>query len=103
MHAALCDNVDTRSALDAMRVLITACNVYQRQNQAPNRLLLQNVALYLTEMFDIFGAPLTVSSDAIATNAEETVMPILQVTFHPEPNRFTQFEKSICSRTKCFS
>nr|CAG4638301.1 EOG090X02DZ [Cyclestheria hislopi] len=86
VHAALCDNVDTRSALDSIRDLVTACNIYLRQTEKQaNGLLLKNVAQYLTDIFRMFGAiegddvigfPISGTS---STNVEETVMPYLQV------------------------
>ncbi|BFG06432.1 cysteine--tRNA ligase cytoplasmic [Drosophila madeirensis] len=57
VHAALCDNVDTRSALDAIRELVSASNVYIRDNKSRlNSLLLRNVATYITDLLHVFGA-----------------------------------------------
>ncbi|KAJ9601009.1 hypothetical protein L9F63_000847, partial [Diploptera punctata] len=60
VHASLCDNVDTRGALDAMRDLIGICNVYIRDKRASNLeancLLLRDIASYITWIFRIFGA-----------------------------------------------
>lgn len=49
------DNIDTRSALDAIRDLVTHCNIYVKEIKQPNTLLLRDVAVYITKMFTIFG------------------------------------------------
>ncbi|KAG8522564.1 Cysteine--tRNA ligase, cytoplasmic, partial [Galemys pyrenaicus] len=90
VHAALCDNVDTRTALEEMRALVSQCNLYMAARKAvrrrPNRALLESVALYLTHMLKIFGAieeesPLgfPVSAARSHLNLESAVMPYLQV------------------------
>lgn len=57
VHIALCDNIDTRSALDAIRDLVSIVNVYIRDNSRRlNALLLRRVAEYITDMLNIFGA-----------------------------------------------
>lgn len=51
------DNVDTRSALDALRDLVTAANIYIRDNKDHlNCLLLRKIATYITDLLRIFGA-----------------------------------------------
>lgn len=50
------DNIDTRTVLDAIRELVTICNVYMCQNKNPNTLLLRDIAVYITKIFTIFGA-----------------------------------------------
>lgn len=60
VHAALCDNVDTRTVLEEMRALVGQCNLYMAARKAarrkPNRALLESVALYLTHMLKV-GSP----------------------------------------------
>lgn len=62
VHEALCDNVDTRTALEEMRALVSQCNLYVAARKAarrrPNRALLESVALYLTHMLKV-GSPRT--------------------------------------------
>uniref|UniRef100_A0A8V5FHU5 Cysteine--tRNA ligase, cytoplasmic n=1 Tax=Melopsittacus undulatus TaxID=13146 RepID=A0A8V5FHU5_MELUD len=90
IHEALCDNIDTRSVLEEMRSLVSQSNSYiaakKSSRQMPNRLLLENISSYLTQMLKIFGA--IESDDAIGfpvggnsqnVNIEATVMPYLQV------------------------
>lgn len=87
VHTALCDNIDTRSALDAIRDLVSHCNIYIKQVKQPNTLFLRDVAVYITKIFTIFGA-ISSSHDAIGfpvddtstnLNLEETVMPYLEI------------------------
>lgn len=57
VHEALCDNIDTRSALDAIRDLVSNCNVYIRDHSSKlNSLLLRKIAMYITDLLHIFGA-----------------------------------------------
>ncbi|XP_076179076.1 cysteine--tRNA ligase, cytoplasmic isoform X2 [Ptiloglossa arizonensis] len=87
IHNALCDNIDTRSALDVIRDLVTYCNIYMNQCKQPNTLLLRDVAIYITKMFTIFGA-ISSSHDTIgfpiddkttSVNVEDVVMPYLEI------------------------
>ncbi|XP_074227594.1 cysteine--tRNA ligase, cytoplasmic isoform X1 [Camelus bactrianus] len=90
VHQALCDNVDTRTALEEMRALVSQCNLYMAAHKAarrrPNRGLLESVARYLTHMLKIFGAieeesslGFPVGGPGTSLNLESTVMPYLQV------------------------
>ncbi|XP_033152253.1 cysteine--tRNA ligase, cytoplasmic [Drosophila mauritiana] len=91
VHASLCDNIDTRSALDAIRELVSVSNVYIRDNKTRlNSLLLRNVATYITDLLHVFGAisgprggigfPVSGGSGAQAAGAdlETTVLPYVQ-------------------------
>ncbi|XP_050080247.1 cysteine--tRNA ligase, cytoplasmic [Anopheles maculipalpis] len=94
IHEALCDNVDTRTALDVMRGLVSACNVYIKAHRSTgfNALLLRRVASYCTDLLHTFGAisaprggiGFPISSGAAGEGAgmtgdlEQTVMPYLQ-------------------------
>lgn len=57
MHQALCDNVDTRSAMEEMRLLVSHSNSYIASRKSsklrPNRLLLESIASYLTNMLKV--------------------------------------------------
>ncbi|XP_039447218.1 cysteine--tRNA ligase, cytoplasmic [Culex pipiens pallens] len=86
VHEALCDNIDTRTALDVIRDLISYSNVYIRDHKsALNALLLRNIATYITELLHIFGAIVgprggigfPVGGSAGTADLEETVMPYL--------------------------
>lgn len=50
------DNIDTRSALDALRELVGATHLYLRNTQPHNSPLLAAAARYVTDMLHIFGA-----------------------------------------------
>lgn len=87
VHKALCDNVDTRTALDVIRELVANCNVYMSQNKNPNTLLLRDIGVYITKLFIIFGAisssydsiGFPIDDETVGTNVEETVMPYLEI------------------------
>lgn len=86
VHVALCDSIDTRTALDSIRDLVTSSNQYiskTRLSKESNRMLLVNIAEYITKMLQIFGA---IKGDTVigfpqaglgAGNMEEMVMPYL--------------------------
>lgn len=60
VHAALCDNIDTRTVLDHIRDIVAACNVYIRAHSGAagtvNVLLLKRIAAYITDILHVFGA-----------------------------------------------
>lgn len=57
VHEALCDNIDTRTALEEMRALVGQSNTYMAARKSakllPNRMLLESIAHYLTDMFKV--------------------------------------------------
>ncbi|XP_035538198.1 cysteine--tRNA ligase, cytoplasmic isoform X1 [Morone saxatilis] len=90
VHEALCDNVDTRTAMEEMRVLVSQSNSYIASRKSaklrPNRMLMESIAVYLTNMLKIFGAieesesigfPMGGQSQNV--DLESTVMPYLSV------------------------
>nr|CAD7395991.1 unnamed protein product [Timema cristinae] len=90
VHNALCDNVDTRTALDALRELIGNVNIYLRDRrisgQEGNYILLRDIGTYVTWIFKVFGAipkedslGLPISGSGQSTNVEEIVMPYLTI------------------------
>ncbi|XP_022083673.1 cysteine--tRNA ligase, cytoplasmic-like [Acanthaster planci] len=90
VNEALCDSIDTKTAMESMRALIGQCNVYIQDRRTvkatPNRMLLQNAAVFITKMLRVFGAiegdePIgfPLSGATQNANVEETVMPYLQV------------------------
>lgn len=86
VRAALCDNIDTKTALEAVRSMISACNKYLAQfKQSANRVLIKSVAEYVTRLFCIFGViegkqelGFPADSSLGSANVEEAVMPVLQ-------------------------
>ncbi|KAL4622703.1 cysteine-tRNA ligase, cytoplasmic isoform X1 [Arapaima gigas] len=90
VHAALCDNIDTRTVLEELRALVSQSNAYIAGKKSakllPNRMLLQSIALYLTELLKTFGAiegtePIgfPVGGNGQNVDLESTVMPYLKV------------------------
>ncbi|XP_024884436.1 cysteine--tRNA ligase, cytoplasmic-like [Temnothorax curvispinosus] len=83
IHKALCDNIDTRTVLELIRELVANCNVYMNQSKNPNTILLKRIAMYITDMFIIFGAipssydsiGFPIDDEAVSKNVEETVQP----------------------------
>lgn len=97
VHAALCDNIDTKSALDAIREVISNANIYIREVTDINTQLLEEIAIFITNLLKIFGAiidgskksigfPIS-SGDASGFNKEEVLMPYLSA--------FADFRKSV--------
>ncbi|CAH2091865.1 unnamed protein product [Euphydryas editha] len=84
VHIALCDNIDTRAALDALRELVGAAHVFLRGAPRPAPLLAA-AARYVTDVLHVFGAvegprgligfPV---SDAADICVEQAVMPYLE-------------------------
>ncbi|XP_071403162.1 cysteine--tRNA ligase, cytoplasmic isoform X1 [Centroberyx affinis] len=90
VHEALCDNVDTRAAMEEMRALVGQSNTYIASRKSaklqPNRLLVESIAVYLTKMLMTFGAiegsePIgfPVGGKGQDMDLESTVMPYLKV------------------------
>ncbi|KAK0136729.1 Cysteine--tRNA ligase, cytoplasmic [Merluccius polli] len=102
VHEALCDNMDTRSAMEEMRALVSQSNTYIANRKGaklqPNRMLLDSIAAYLTAMlkFKFFHydtlirsllcprhlVPLKEPSRSVFQSVEKletTVMPYLKV------------------------
>ncbi|CAB1422144.1 unnamed protein product [Pleuronectes platessa] len=90
VHEALCDNMDTRTAMEEMRQLVNQSNSYIASRKSsklrPNRLLVESVAVYLTNMLKIFGTiegsdpvGFPVGGQGQSIDLESTVMPYLSV------------------------
>ncbi|CAJ0587015.1 unnamed protein product, partial [Mesorhabditis spiculigera] len=88
VHAALCDSIDTRTALKSIRDMVDVGNAYitekLNQNSVPNVLLLRQIALYITEIFKTFGMipksteiGYPIESGDFGGSKEEVVMPYL--------------------------
>lgn len=67
VHEALCDNIDTRTAMEEMRSLVSQSNSYIANRKSskllPNRMLLQSIAVYLTDMLKVRQGALNVVID----------------------------------------
>ncbi|CAG0912817.1 unnamed protein product [Notodromas monacha] len=58
VHSALCDNIDTRGSLDALRELVSASNVYIKSKSNSSEVcheLLESIAGYVTSILKVFG------------------------------------------------
>ncbi|CAH1787800.1 unnamed protein product [Owenia fusiformis] len=106
VHAALCDSIDTRSAMDCLRDLTTSSNSYIASQRAakisPNGILLKNIAIYITRILKVFGViqgdePIGFpQGGAKSQNIEETVMPYLQsfATFREDVRKVAREQKA---------
>merc|ERR1719391_400459 len=90
VHQAFCDNIDTRTVLMTLKELVSQSNAYiskKSSDQSTNRGVLKNVAVYITDIFDILGLVPTqeqigfpaASAAGAGANTEEMVMPYLEV------------------------
>lgn len=89
VHEALCDNVDTRTAMEEMRTLVSQSNGYIASKKSvklrPNRMLMESIAAYLTNMLKV------------------STFLLLRLSFHSSQNNefyrtpwFCMEEKSCC-------
>ncbi|XP_044731400.1 cysteine--tRNA ligase, cytoplasmic [Chrysoperla carnea] len=86
VNEALCDNIDTRTALDVIRELVTTTNIYLRERKPPAFTLLHDVAEYITYILQIFGAVeiktelgFPVSKNKVGENIECVILPYLTI------------------------
>lgn len=84
VHAAFCNNFDTKGAMDALLTLVNAINAYLRTNsECPAIYLVQNAARYVTRILRVVGV--VTGSDDIgfrlseggAAGGEEAVAPYI--------------------------
>lgn len=91
IHFALCDSIDTPTAMEQIRQLVTTTNIYMNErNTTVNQLLLRNIAVYITRLINIFGlnSPVTAADEIGFTrlteqqtssiNVEDVAMPYVQ-------------------------
>lgn len=89
VHKALCDNLNTKTSLDAMRKLIGHCNLIFKLPHPP-KTTLRNIASYLTAMLKVFGAvDDCVRGQENQKELEEVLLPYLQA--------FSDFRDSVRS------
>jgi cysteinyl-tRNA synthetase len=91
IHLALCDSIDTPTVMEQIRQLVSTTNIYMNTaNTTINRLLLRNIAAYITRLINIFGLNSSTSSvddigftrsieqQASAVNVEDIAMPYVE-------------------------
>lgn len=90
VHQALCDSIDTPTAMFRMQELVKASNIYisnkKQKNESPNHDLLSNIAKYITKILKIFGANegeqkigFASAGSSSAANHEDVAMPYVQL------------------------
>ncbi|XP_065558050.1 cysteine--tRNA ligase, cytoplasmic-like [Artemia franciscana] len=55
VDAALCDNIDTPSAIKNMEKIIKDVDIYVKKSKTPNRQVLKKIAVFITRIFKLFG------------------------------------------------
>lgn len=102
VHAALCDNVDTRTVLEEMRALVSQCNLYMAARKAtrrrPNRALLESVALYLTHMLKVGGPHRTASGAQCRADRRALSPPVPAASDPVQPVVLALTVTSLCLR-----
>jgi cysteinyl-tRNA synthetase len=91
IHLALCDSIDTPTVMEQIRQLVSTTNIYMNTtNSVINRLLLRNIAAYITRLINIFGLNSSAATtddigftrlneqQASAVNVEDIAMPYVQ-------------------------
>lgn len=90
IHDALCDSIDTPSAIRHMQDLVKHANIYisskKDKKESPNHQALEMIAKYLTHMLKIFGTideeqaiGFPVTGKNTAENHEDVAMPYVQL------------------------
>jgi cysteinyl-tRNA synthetase len=82
VHAALCSNVDTVTAMKHIMDLVTATQAYFRTGERPSATLLRKVGRYVTRMMQIFGVSsgtddIGISAAAASAGGDEKVVPVV--------------------------
>lgn len=97
VHEALCDNVDTRAALEEMRVLVGQSNGYMASKKSartrPNRLLLESIASYLTGMLKV-GVRDVLRSDRVLVPPPEGRLSISRFQLELKSSRLSSLLRS---------
>ncbi|XP_014255431.1 cysteine--tRNA ligase, cytoplasmic [Cimex lectularius] len=84
VHAAFCDSVDTRTVMETIKEFISYCHSYLDQKNVDISLI-ENIALYVTDMLKIFGLIFVKSSIGFPVNVnasvdvEEVLTPYLRI------------------------
>lgn len=99
---SLCDNIDTKSSLDALKDLVNACNIYMRGHSDPNGHLVKTIANYVAKILKIFGVydenSSEISFDTIRTSSSETNHLNMEQILMPHLNVLAKFREEIRSR-----
>lgn len=79
VHAALCDNIDTRSALDHIRDVISEANKYMNSNSKVNAQLVRNIHGFVSRILGVFGVSLSGDGGREAGEGAAQLLPLCQV------------------------
>eukprot|EP01128_Nolandella_sp_AFSM9_P004087 TRINITY_DN178_c0_g1_i9.p1 TRINITY_DN178_c0_g1~~TRINITY_DN178_c0_g1_i9.p1 ORF type:complete len:760 (+),score=251.64 TRINITY_DN178_c0_g1_i9:145-2424(+) len=98
VHAALCNNFDTVTAIYGLSDLVHKCNVYMSGNDVRKALLLSKIAEYVLKILNVFGLPYTLGgggggSGAVSADDREAVA-------RPFVTAITDFRSAVRSAAK---
>ncbi|GIY91364.1 cysteine--tRNA ligase, cytoplasmic [Caerostris extrusa] len=101
VHESLCDNIDTRGALESIHDLITSSNIYmntKKSNLLPcNRKVLTNIMSYILKMLKIFGASF---GDSLQDSSENSTTQINEDLLMPYLKTLADFRENIRQQAK---
>ncbi|GLG93420.1 Uncharacterized protein GBIM_00837 [Gryllus bimaculatus] len=103
VHAALCDNVDTRTALDHIRELVAFSNIYIRDcwgSHEANSLLLNDVAGYITFLLRVFGVVPSDTSIGFPVGAPGSTSGDLESQLMPYLSLMASFRDNVRSHAR---
>jgi cysteinyl-tRNA synthetase len=100
VHEALCDSVDTPTAIGHMKDLVHETNVYigdqRHDDKLPNQTLIRNIAVYLTDMLQMFGVIEEEQSIGFSMGTGKGVANVEDIAF-PFVSAFAQFRDQVRS------
>ncbi|KAK2720875.1 hypothetical protein QYM36_004679 [Artemia franciscana] len=97
VHAALCDNINTRSAIDTMQELVSDVYIYLEKQKVPNREVLKSIAVFITHMFQVFGV---IPKDESIGFPTETSSATSEEQLYPYLKAFAQFREEVRKSAK---
>ncbi|XP_065574107.1 cysteine--tRNA ligase, cytoplasmic-like isoform X2 [Artemia franciscana] len=97
VHTALCDNINTRSAIDTMQELVSDVHIYLKKQKVPNRGVLKSIAAFITHMFQVFGV---IPKDESIGFPTETSSATSEEQLYPYLKAFAQFGEEVRKSAK---
>ncbi|XP_018008375.2 cysteine--tRNA ligase, cytoplasmic-like [Hyalella azteca] len=78
VHEALCDSIDTRTALEQLRELVSDANKYINSKNELNGQLVWNISSCVSRILGVFGVTLS-SAGADGSQSDDVLLPLCQV------------------------
>ena len=95
------DSIDTPSVMKHLRELVNRCNVYMTEAKPPNTHLLENVALYITKMLQVFGAIPSPSTVGYPVHSQQLDVEATVLPFASLVGNFREEVRQISLQEKC--